>query len=114
MIQSQLHKGEAEIRTVIVDHLAELVSERQEMCVVRRTGGAGVVGPIESYIPQGDALYDKEDQDALFIETETNQGYVFRIPEIATLEILPTRRLMPDVAYARMNEMADIVGVRKH
>jgi len=113
MVQSQLYKGEAEIRPVIAEHLAELVSEKQEVRVVPRTGGMGVVGTIESYIPQGDPLYDEEDQDALFVETEVNQGYVFRIPEIATLEILSTRRLTPDEAYSRMNEMADIVGIRK-
>lgn len=113
MVQSQLYKGEAEIRAAIAVHLGALVHEMQEVRVVPRTGGMGVVGTIESYIPQGDPLYDEEDQDALFVETETNQGYVFRIPEIATLETLPTRRLMPDAAYSRMNEMAEIVGIRK-
>jgi hypothetical protein len=112
MVQAQLYQTEHEIRAAIAAHLVELVRERQEVCVVRRCGGPGVSGTIESYIPQWDEQYDEEDQDALFVETETNRGYIFRISEIATLEILPTRRLTPDVAYQRMNEMVRIVDIK--
>lgn len=113
MVQTQLCQTEAEIRALIAVHLAELVREKQEVRVVRKCGWPVVVGSIESYIPQGAAPYDEEDQDALFIETENGQGYVFRVTEIATLEILPSRRLPPDLAYQRMNEMIRILGARK-
>ena len=54
MVQSQLYKGEAEIRAAIAVHLGALVHEMQEVRVVPKTGGMGVVGTIESYILQGE------------------------------------------------------------
>lgn len=111
MVTPQTCQTETEIRRVLEDHLQELVREKQEVRVDRGDGFL-VQGVVESYIAKGDPEHDEEDHDALYVETGCLNGYVFRIFEIKTLEILPTQRATPPLALKQMLEMEHAAGLK--
>ena len=111
MVKPQLCKSEAEIRALLDGHTDELVREKQEVRVRRKEVGDDFTGSVESYIPIGSPEHDEEDCDALYIETGDDMGYVFQVPEIAELEILPTFRMTPEKANRQMDEMLRAAGI---
>ncbi|OGZ05413.1 MAG: hypothetical protein A3C93_01385 [Candidatus Lloydbacteria bacterium RIFCSPHIGHO2_02_FULL_54_17] len=112
MVKPQVCRGEALIRALLECEVAELVWEKQEVRVRRKEFGDDFTGSVESYIPKGSPEHDEEDCDALYIETEDDMGYVFQVPEIAELEILPTCRMTPEKANRQMDEMERAAGLR--
>ncbi len=112
MVKTQVCRSESEIRALLDRDIGELIREKREVRVRRREFGDDFVGSVESYIPKGSPEHDEEDCDALYIETLDDMGYVFQVPEIAELEILPTSRMTPEKANRQMDEMERAAGLR--
>jgi hypothetical protein len=109
MVKPQICQNEAEIRTVIANHLTELVAEKQE---VRIRWGENRF-PIECVIRGYEPPEPKgEYADALFVHFGGDEVYITTPTEISYFEVLSTKRMTPQLGYAQMREMERSFGCK--
>ena len=109
MVNTCVCKSETEIREILSRSLDELVREKQEVKISSITVPAPIVAVLEGYglLEQG---CDVPDTLCVFLP-DRGTAMVFYLNEILYFEVLPTRRMTPELAYKQMKEMERIVGL---